>query len=343
MQKQSILNTVKTKNFAQHCNSVVNVALTDLKEQLQINKTYKIKYIVIALICLAIGTNWLWLPYSEENVSHFGMLFTLLRIVAPVVFIPTSVYCIIKSSLANLKTFASERDLVLEKLFSYWGKFKHLNFEMSLQNIDNARVLLNQKNSQYCSLTPFIEANLFEIISCFEGQFNGLNLEFAKLSLKKDFSKSNTKKQSNKKKNNDVEIFDGTIVTVRLPQNIEGRTFVLNSKSPINLNTDVFQAVDIGSMEFLSEFNIYSTSELEAGLALTPLFMNALLFAKKKLNLPINAFFENGCLHFAILSKENFFNLPDKKNMHLLKSYEKVVMDFLKILTLIDVIFNENK
>ena len=222
-----------------------------------------------------------------------------------------------------LKHYKSKaKQIVFEKLFSYWGNFKYF------PKIKN----YNDENEAYIHDLKLF--NLFNRYNCddfISGEYNGLKMDIQELDLKYVTGSGRNRRV--------VQIFKGVLVISSCNKKFSGRTVISTDKGMFNSLNGLggLENVKLEDPVFEKFFEVYSTDQIEARYLLTTAFMNRLVkSAYKSKDMKIMCSFEHEKINLAFACSKDWFEIPVTKSVTDIRNYQSVLLELASILSVLD-------
>lgn len=341
-----LIQTLRTPEFADFFTKEIEPVLQNV-EALR-NKFISLNNTAIVLsIVIAAGIYFLYKNYS-------GIAIAAIIIIAVLNYIKC-VYAL------------TAKSKVMSKLLSFWGSFTcetpnikdllwkwiaelscdytdtgiYKTRETKHSYYDNNDYIANP-NGQYAkTLSLFPEFNRCDVFEVLQGIYKDLDLTIRSIHLKRvKFAKNYITLGKLKLGKRSVKtIFNGVLISCNVNKEFKGRVVIKKEKCWLNKFEELSLPPKVSLEEplFESIFGVYADNESEARYLLTKAFMERLIFiTKQKGKFDIICSFENGMMNIAIQKRGKWFNISLFKPAHTIKSYQKMLMDLGKILTVID-------
>ena len=162
------------------------------------------------------------------------------------------------------------------------------------------------------------------------------------------FSVAETLLQYKKKRNKSyytATVFDGVVIAIPLRKEILAHTLCYNETFTFKHMFDNLEKVELEDEEFMKEYNIYSSSQIEARSILKPVLMERIkklktTFETKRIDIAIF----NNHLVLALHTKKNLFEpFSDFKSLYGKKTYFKFYDEIHSVCALIDTLEIDNE
>lgn len=348
-----LIQTLRTPEFADFFNKEIEPELQEV-EALR-NKFVSIYYTAIVLSAIIAGGIF----FLAKNLS--GIIIALIIIITVLNYIKC-VYALIAKSkvMSRLLSFWGDftcetpniKDLIwkwiAELAYDYTDTGIYAKKETEHSYYDNNDYIANP-NGQYAKSLPiFPNFNRCDVFEVFKGVYKDLDLTISSLHLKKaSFAKNYLTIGPVKLGKRSIKnIFNGVLITCNTNKKFTGNVVIKKEKSWLKKFEDLSlpPKVSLEDPIFESIFEIYADDQNEAKKLLTTAFIERLIFiTKQKGKFDIVCSFENGVMNLAIQKKGKWFDISLFKPANTIKSYQKMLMDLGKILTIIDTLKIDHK
>ena len=314
MRNTDLIQEMVSDEFINFCRQKIIPALKPLESQREF-------YIVGAIIIGILGAIFcLWMlfyiviPSLTTNSKNADDL--IYGFFAAALGFNWLVYRILK----HYKTKAKQ--VVFDKLFSYWGNFKYF------PKIKD----YNDRNEAYIhDLKLFSSFNQYDCDDFISGEYNGLKMDIQELDLKYVTGSGRNRRV--------IQIFKGVLVISSCNKKFDGKTIVSTDKGILNSLNGIagLKNVKLEDPVFEKYFEVYSTDQIEARYLLTSAFMNRLVkCARKSKDMKIMCSFEHGKINLAFANSKDWFEVPVTKPVTDIRNYQSVLLELATILSVID-------
>ena len=332
-----LISKLTTSEFLDFCNQNLVPQLVPLEKQ----RVQKLKTLKLFALCNKAGIFIMLILFfaalvfaiiSRNNMNNeLGLLSTK----CSGLVLLTSVLLVYASGFMKSKKDSIEKEFkqnFYNKLLSFLGDFSYFEGEIDSWVYDSLK-------QEVANLKLFSKNNIFYCDDLIKGVYNGLNVCIGdiKLEYKSTTSTSSTPDT----------VFNGVLVCCDSNKNFKSTTVIKKEEGAL-VNSlyapDGLEKVKLEDPIFEESFEAYSNDQIEARYLLTTAFMERLLTAQKKLKTTVTCSFENGKMYIAINIDKNWFDVDIIQNsLTDLKTYQKILMDLITVLSVIEVLRIDEK
>lgn len=299
-------------------------------------------------------------PYEEER-KHIKNLSNILHILSFIFFVPMTIFaykviqtgakfegilfifCFIPSFIAWYKghTFIKQRkEDFLHNLLGYLGSFSNGQTRIGAGFLNDSYLF---PNLVFTDRNNFERGGLFkntcpvEIEEAFEGHYLSTKFSVAETIL--EYTKGYGKKKRR------VFVFKGMIIAIPLQKEILGHTVIYNTKFTFKQALTDLEKVELEDEEFMRNYTIYSSSQIEARSILMPIFIERLKNLKKAFQsdkTDMSVF--DGHMLFMISTKKNLFEpFSLRKSLYNMKNFLKFYEEIRAVCAIIETLNIDNE
>ncbi|MCD7780832.1 MAG: DUF3137 domain-containing protein, partial [Candidatus Gastranaerophilales bacterium] len=301
----NIKSKINSFNFDKFCHK------NFYKHMIKLEKV-RIFYLICAILCFVAGVAviaggiyfcYFITPHSKNTSSAIEIIF----------LIGTIVFSLGSIIIKHYKTRAKE--ILLDKLLSYFGCFKRCKYNNNINYIHNLKL--------------FDSFNRHSFDDHLKGQYGSLNIDITEMCLKRITHSG--------KHTHEVTIFKGLLITLPSLKKFKGDT-IIKKNFAINFGEyNDLKKVNLEDPEFEKIYDVYSTDQIEARYLITAAFMNRMVkLAKKGIGENVTLSFEKGKIHIAISSSKDWFEIPILKQATRIENYRAIIIELISILRIID-------
>ena len=310
---------------------------------------------------------WFYFSITLSVVLVFLIIFTAIKkdtysnealgILFAIAISPVLIACFFNNRFLN-----ERKDEFLTNILSYIGTFQNKQTSITPDFLNDSQMyphyVFQQGYGRNHSLMPLSFSKKLNFIfrAPFSSNSVGLFKKACRVEIEENFTGhyKSTKfsvaetaliYQSSGKNKHDVQLFKGVLIAIPLQKEIHSQTVAYNEWVTFKQVLTDFEKVELEDEEFMKEYNIYSTSQIDPRFVLTPIFIERLkklkeAFNTKKIDFAI---FNNHLLLFVHIKKNLFEPFRIFTSLFNMKNYLHFYAEIESICNLVDTLSIDNE
>lgn len=352
--EEEILKTQQEKNLMVDAETFASLIRKHIFPQLSPYeaKRKRLKKWFYFSICLSVVLFLIVFTIAQKNnlfqKSDDGIFILLFSTFLPVAF----------SYFRNMMFLNDRKEEFLTNILSYAGTFHNHQETITPEFLNNSQMFPNFVFKEGHNQSNDIAKNAFNLLKkTFQSTSAGLFKKYCQVLMEENFtghykstkfSVAETKliyTTGSGKNRRDKTLFRGVLIAIPLQKEIVSQTVAYNEIFTFDHTFTDFERVDLEDEDFMKEYNIYSTSQIDPRFILSPVFIERLKKLKKAFNTKKIDFaiFDNHILLFVHIRKNLFEPFSIFKSFYNMEVFLNFYREIESICNLVDTLQISNE